>query len=140
MSQVPNLGEGIVETDMPGMDEEFGRCMTCDCRYCGDRCHAATGTQYVVGIGYRTKEIAALWAEFGRTCRPSDEGWLDPAKPPKPAPISVAQVEKRLFELLRAKEVAESIGCDSDTLARFEAAIVDQSDILELAYARPNGQ
>lgn len=40
-----------------GMDGE-DRCLTCDCRYCSDHCHAYTDRVYVVGRGYLPVEVA----------------------------------------------------------------------------------
>lgn len=139
-TSLPDLSEGIVITDKPGMDDT-GKCYTCDCRYCGHRCHAAAGTQYVVGVGYRTKEVAARWAEAGRTCREGDEGWIEVDQPkPRPTTIRVANVENRLFKLMTAKRCAIDLDMPTDIIDQFEEAIVECTDLIELAYTTPEGQ
>lgn len=139
-TSLPDIGEGIIITDKPGMDNT-GKCYTCDCRYCGHRCHAAAGTQYVVRVGYRTKEVAARWAEAGFECRDGDEGWIEVDNPkPTKKPMRVKDVELRVFELMAAKKCAVDLDMPSDIIDRFEAAIVECTDLLELAYTTPEGQ
>lgn len=142
-TSTPDISEGIVITDKPGMDDT-GKCFTCDCRYCGHRCHAAVGTQYVVRVGYRTKEVAARWAEAGFVCRDGDEGWVEVDQPkptpPKPEPLRLSEVKKRLKKLLTAMECALDLNMPSDIIDQFEAAIVECTDILDLAHTPPEGQ
>jgi hypothetical protein len=73
---------GIVENDQPGLwsdSDEAPRCMTCDSRRCGTRCHSTKGTVYVALFGYRTPEHAKRMEELGAEVRWDDEGFFPPA-------------------------------------------------------------
>lgn len=132
MTTTPDYYDGIIATSSPGITEPDDRCTTCDCRYCGETCHAAEGTSYVVGIGYRRHDIAQRWKSAGRTVRPGDEGWIPVDKR---TVMTAAEIERRLFDLTTAQRVAIELGVPADIADMFEAAIVDHSDMLNHVYS-----
>lgn len=57
--KVRELAPEWAKPNQPGMYYPTGRCMTCDCRYCGAVCGMVPGSGYVPGFGWVTVEKGA---------------------------------------------------------------------------------